>query len=229
MSLKASKKELIFPIAVFATLITIVFVLWNHSLNTHKSNFIREIQNTGTLRAKEFFSLVEYDIKSLENLKQRIEMTNGSYFDYWEKDAGLILEQNPSFKFIEWLDSAMVVKKVTPLEGNEAAIGLDLTNHPRYPEWKKHVVNSTTNISSWTKLYQGGNAFLVDAPVYFDGAFRGSVTAGMDFTVPFNELVMDLDKYAIQVKEKMEAFFTPKTTLGPVLLDKNLFSPQPLR
>ena len=86
MSLKSSKKELIFPIAIFAVFITIVLVLWNKSLKTQKATFIREIQTTGSLRAKEFFSLVKYDVKSLENLKKRIEMTNGSYFQYWEKD-----------------------------------------------------------------------------------------------------------------------------------------------
>ena len=210
MLLKPSKKELIFPLAVFAALTAIVFMLWNNSLNTQKSNFTREIQNTGSLRAKEFFSLVKYDIKSLENLKQRIEMSNGSYFDYWEKDAGLILEQNSSFGFIEWLDSSMVIKKVIPLVGNMAAIGLDLTKHPRYPEWKKHVKDSSTNISAWTKLYQGGSAFLVDAPVYLDGNFMGSVTAGMDFTLPFNELVADLNKYAIQVQDENGTVFYSK-------------------
>ncbi|MCR9226188.1 MAG: response regulator [Flavobacteriaceae bacterium] len=210
MPLKPSKRELIFPFAVFAVFIAIVFILWNNSLNTHKSTYIREIQNTGNLRAKEFFSLVKYDIKSLENLKQRIEMTNGSYFDYWEKDAGLILEQNPSFRFVEWLDSTMTIQKITPLEGNKAAIGLDLTEHPRYPQWKKHVRDSSTNISPWTKLHQGGLAFLVDVPVYFNGTFNGSVTAGMDFTMPFNELVTDLDKYAIQIQDEKGTVFYSK-------------------
>lgn len=154
--------------------------------------------------------MVKQNIKSLENLKQRIEMTNGSYFGYWEKDAGLILEQNSSFRFVEWLDSTMVIKKITPLEGNRAAVGLDLTKHPRYPEWKNHVLDSTTNISPWTKLHQGGSAFLVDAPVYFDGVFKGSVTAGMDFTVPFNELVANLDKYAIQIEDEKGTIFYSK-------------------
>lgn len=210
MSLKSSKKELIFPIAVFAVFITIVLVLWNNSLKTQKTSFIREIQTTGNLRAKEFFSLVKYDIKSLENLKQRIEMTNGSYFQYWEKDAGLILEQNPSFKFVEWLDSLMIIRMVTPLEANRSAVGLDLSKHPRHMEWQNHVKDSSTNITAWLTLHQGGNAFLVDAPVFFEGKFRGSVTAGMDFTSPFNEMASDLDKYAIEIKDDRGTVFYSK-------------------
>ncbi len=210
MSLMSSKKELILPIVVFVIFMTTVSVLWNNSLKTQKSSFIHEIHNTGNLRAQEFFSSVKYNIKSLENLKQRIEMTDGSYFQYWEKDARLILEQNSSFKFVEWVDSLMVIRVVTPLKGNEAAIGLNLSTHPRSTEWRRHMANTLTNISSWTKLHQGGNAFLVDVPVFFKGRFQGSITAGMDFTNPFNELTSSLDKYAIEIQDENGTIFYSK-------------------
>ncbi|MFD2099748.1 response regulator [Flagellimonas iocasae] len=210
MPLISLKKELILPVVVFVVFMTTVSVLWNNSLKTQKSSFIQEIHNTGNLRAQEFFSSVKYNIKSLENLKQRIEMTDGAYFQYWERDANLILEQNPSFKFVEWVDSLMIIQVVTPLKGNEAAIGLDLSSHPRIDEWKKHMGNSSTNISSWTKLFQGGSAFLVDVPVFFGGRFQGSITAGMDFTNPFNELASSLDMYAIEIKDENGTIFYNK-------------------
>ncbi|MER3375416.1 MAG: response regulator [Allomuricauda sp.] len=206
----SSKRELILPIVVFVVLMTTVSVLWNNSLKSQKSSFVQEIHNTGNLRAQEFFSSVKYNIKSLENLKQRIQMSDGSYFQYWEQDARLILEQNPSFKFVEWVDSLMVVRVVTPLQGNEAAIGLDLSTHPRNTEWRRHMANASTNISSWTNLYQGGNAFLVDVPVFFKGRFQGSITAGMDFTNPFNELASSLEVYAIEIQDENGTIFYSK-------------------
>ncbi|WP_431162588.1 response regulator [Flagellimonas beolgyonensis] len=184
----------------------------NRSLKSQKATYVNEIRTTGKLRAQEFFSSVKYNIKSLENLKERIEMTNGSHFQYWEQDARLILEQNPSFKFVEWVDSLMVIRVITPLEGNEAAINMDLSDHPRNTEWRKHMKDSSTNISSWTSLYQGGSAFLVDVPVFFDGKFQGSITAGMDFTNPFNELTSSLDMYAIQVMDEKGAVFYSKNS-----------------
>ncbi|MBO0321417.1 response regulator [Muricauda sp. CAU 1633] len=210
MSLISSKRELILPVVVFVVFMTTVSILWNNSLKTQKSSFIHEIETTGNLRSQEFFSSVKYNMKSLENLKQRIEMTNGSYFQYWEEDAQLILEQNPSFKFVEWVDSLMIIQMVTPVEGNEAAIGLDLSKHPRSTEWRKHMSNSSTNISSWTKLTQGGSAFLVDVPVFFGGSFQGSITAGMDFTNPFNELASSLDNYAIEIQDENGTIFYSK-------------------
>lgn len=210
MLLKPSQRELLLPIAVFCIFVLTIFILGNRSLKSHKVTYANEIRTTGKLRAQEFFSSVKYNIKSLENLKERIEMTNGSYFQYWERDARLILEQNPSFKFVEWVDSLMVIRVITPMESNEAAINMDLSKHPRNTEWRKHMKDSSTNISSWTNLYQGGSAFLVDVPVFFDGKFQGSITAGMDFTNPFNELASSLDMYAIEVMDEKGTVFYSK-------------------
>lgn len=212
MLLKPSQKELLLPIVVFSVFVLTIFIMGNRSLKSQKATYVNEIRTTGKLRAQEFFSSVKYNIKSLENLKERIEMTNGSHFQYWEQDARLILEQNPSFKFVEWVDSLMVIRVITPLEGNEAAINMDLSDHPRNTEWRKHMKDSSTNISSWTSLYQGGSAFLVDVPVFFDGKFQGSITAGMDFTNPFNELTSSLDMYAIQVMDEKGAVFYSKNS-----------------
>lgn len=212
MLLKPSQRELLLPIVVFSVFVLTVFILGNRSLKSQKATYVNEIRTTGKLRAQEFFSSVKYNIKSLENLKERIEMTNGSHFQYWEQDARLILEQNPSFKFVEWVDSLMVIRVITPLEGNEAAINMDLSEHPRNIEWRKHMKDSSTNISSWTSLYQGGSAFLVDVPVFFDGKFQGSITAGMDFTNPFNELTSSLAMYAIKVMDEKGAVFYSKNS-----------------
>lgn len=225
MSLISLKRELILPVVVFVVFMTTVSILWNNSLKTQKSSFVQEIHNTGNLRAQEFFSSVKYNIKSLENLKQRIEMTDGSYFQYWERDARLILDQNPSFKFVEWVDSLMTIKMVTPLKGNEAAIGLNISAHPRNTEWRRHMTNGSTNVSSWTKLHQGGNAFLVDVPVFFKEKFQGSITAGMDFTNPFNEMTSSLDMYAIQIKDENGTIFYAKNSpSSEAMADEYVFS-----
>lgn len=222
MSLKPSQKELLLPFVVFSVFVLTIFIMVNRSLKAEKATYTNEIRSTGKLRAQEFFSSVKYNIKSLENLKERIEMTNGSYFQYWEQDARLILEQNPSFKFVEWVDSLMVIRVITPTIGNEAAINMDLSEHPRNLEWRKHMRDSSTNISSWTKLYQGGSAFLVDVPVFFDGRFQGSITAGMDFTNPFNELASSLDNYTIEVMDEKGAVFYSKNNIEQAAVSDEL-------
>ncbi|MFT4833037.1 MAG: signal transduction histidine kinase/ActR/RegA family two-component response regulator [Psychroserpens sp.] len=216
MSYKFSKKELIFPLLVFMSLMVVAIVLWNKTLKTQEALLKNEIQTSGQLRSQEFYNSVANSVKALENLKQRIEMTNGGYFQYWEEDAQLILEQNPSFKFVEWIDSSMIIRKITPLKGNEAAVGLDISKLYRAEEWKEHSQRNKTNITSWVSLTQGGQAFLVDIPVYFEGKLQGTITAGMDFTNPFNQLATDLDAYAVEIKDEtgttFYAYNSPKSS-----------------
>ncbi len=203
------QKRYIYAILTFVGLLFTVLILWNVSLNSQNKLAQNELRTSGLLTSQDFYSIVKNDIQLLKNLKHRIEMTDGAYFDYWEEDAKLIIEQNPSFKFIEWIDSSMVIKKVTPFKGNEAVLGLDISKLDyRRDEWLRHASDSTTNITSWIALTQGGNAFLVDVPVYFKGKFQGTITAGMDFTSHFNELSEGLEgKYAIEILDDKQTTF----------------------
>ena len=201
MTIKFTSKPLLLPTIVFLGLLAVVILLWNSSLDGHKELLQHRVDTNGYFRFKEFLSSCEDDIAALENLKERIEMTNGGYFDYWEEDAALILAQNPSFKFVQWIDSTMIIRKITPLAGNEAAIDLDISRHPRRDGWSRHVKDSSTNITSWIPLTQGGRVFLVDVPVFFNDAFQGTITAGMDFTVPFNELTTGMNDFSIVMKD----------------------------
>lgn len=207
MSPKFSKRQLIFPTIVFIVLMTVVLTLCYRSLEGHKEVLKKEIETNGRLRFQEFLSSGRNNIVALENLKERIEMTHGDYFDYWEEDARLILMQNPSFKFVQWIDSSMIIKKIMPLAGNEAALELDISDHNRKDEWLRHARDSSTNITSWMPLTQGGISFLVDVPVFFGGKFQGTITAGMDFTVPFNDLASEMNGYAIEIKDDKGTIF----------------------
>src|SRR5690606_19814030 len=207
MSTKFSKKQLVFPTIVFVTLMSVVLMLCNLSLKGHKEVLKKEIEINGRLRFQEFLSSGQNNVVALENLKERIEMTHGKYFEYWEEDARLILKQNPSFKFIQWIDSSMIIKKVMPLEGNEAVIDLDISNLNRKEEWMHHIRDSSTNITSWMPLTQGGVSFLVDVPVFFGDRFQGTITAGMYFAVPFNDLASEMKHYAIEMMDDKGTIF----------------------
>ena len=207
MSIKFSKSQLLLPFSVFIVLMIVVALLWNRSLNSDRELLVRELEVNGLLQSQAFLSSGQNSIIALENLMERMEMSHGDYFQYWEEDARLILKQNPSFKFVEWIDSSQIVRKIMPLKGNEPAVGLDLKKHPRQPEWLRHVQDSSTNLTAWIPLTQGGNSFLVDVPVFFGGKFQGTITAGMDFTIPFNELAIGMENYAIEIKDDKGATF----------------------
>ena len=200
---------MVFPTIVFIVLMTIVLLMSKNSMERHKELLKKEIEVNGRLRFKEFLTYGRNSKMALENLKKRIEMTDGGYFNYWEADAERILKQDPAFRFIQWVDTSMVIEKVMPINGNESAIDMDISYLERRTEWMRHVKDSSTNITSWKSLRQGGLCFLMDVPVFFKGRFQGTITAGLDFTAPFNNLASAMTDYSIELKDdKGTSFYT---------------------
>ncbi len=198
--IKKIKVDLIIAVTIFFILSLAKLYIYKVSKDEYASVIDEDIQDTGELISKEFENIIRSDIARLENLKSRLEFTNGEYFKNWEHDANLLLEQNTSFKFIEWIDSTMVIRKIFPSEENRKALNLDIsTLDYRRDEWLKHAKSGLTNITHWLDLKQSGKAFLVDIPVYFDNKFQGTITAGMDFKSNFDRLANHLeDQYVIE-------------------------------
>lgn len=221
-------KRRAFYIALLAFILLnlIVLFLWSRYTNGQDLELKHKIEHTGKQLTNDINSSIRNDIIVLENLKNRIQFTNGDYFEYWENDAEIILEQNQSFKFIEWIDSTMVIKKIIPLKGNEAVIDLDISQFDyRNEPWIRHSKLGTTNITPWAKLTQGGRAFLVDVPVYFKNRFQGTITAGMDFKVNLDKITEALENYVIAIKdEEGSLFYNHNSNLNVTIKSDQIFT-----
>lgn len=206
---KKNLRSGLFYAAVVASIcFLMVFLIWNKYVKSLEENEQEQLQMQGDFIAQKIGRSIHTDIQSLENLKGRIEETNGEYFDYWEYDAQNILSQNPAYIFIEWIDSTMIIRKIEPKEGNEAALNLDISNiEYRREEWLRHAADSSTNVTPWSEMTQGGKAFLVDAPVYYDGRFQGTITAGLDFTQHFDRMLMGMEDYAVEIHDEEGSLF----------------------
>ncbi|ULC59149.1 ATP-binding protein [Flaviramulus sp. BrNp1-15] len=204
-----SKKIVLLPVTSFIVTVLIVFTIWLIALNTYYKLLEEDTHQAGNLISKEFKNIIKADIARLQNLKNRIEFTDGAYLEHWEKDASMLIEQNQSFKFLEWIDSTMIIRKITPLRGNENAVNLDISKvEYRKEEWINHSKDSTLNVTPWAKLTQGGYAFLVDIPVYFQNNFQGTITGGMDFKNNFNKFASSLEnQYSIELWDHNNTLF----------------------
>ncbi|WP_142453796.1 sensor histidine kinase [Gracilimonas mengyeensis] len=178
-------------------------ILWLQNQKESRQAQTSKINETGQLVVQQFQKRTLESVNSLRNLKSRIEETNGGYFDYWDYDAQLIINQNSAFKFIEWIDSSMVIRRVEPIKGNESAIGLDIsTLDYRRSDWLRAKRDSITNFTHWLELVQGNYAFLVDEPLYFDDHFHGTITAGMDFSSQFDAIMQGMDQYNVVLRDE---------------------------
>lgn len=211
MDISKLKYRVLIPLLIGLILSFSVVFIWIQNHQKIQQSRADTINETGLLLYQQFRKSVIESVKTLENLKSRLEVTNGDYFEYWDYDASLIIEQNPSFSLIEWIDQDMIIRMIEPREGNEEAIGLDISQlEYRRSDWEQARDDSLINLTPWLELVQGPNAFLVDAPVYFEDDFQGTITAAMDFTEQFNAIMTGLDQYHAVLKDENGVIFYEK-------------------
>ncbi|MFC5196489.1 response regulator [Bizionia hallyeonensis] len=234
------QNTLLFPVITFLAITTLVFTLWHKSIEDYHIWTKQQLRQAGDISTQEFNTTIKGEIIRLENIKKRLEFSNGDYHQFWDSDVNILLEQSNSIKFVEWIDSAMVIRKINPLKGNEAALKLDISKISyRKKEWIMHSIDSSINITPWSKMTQGGHAFLIDIPTYYENKFQGTVTAGMDFTESFNKFSTKLKDYCIEVRDNegtlfyefnaekkvvKDASFSYKSELTIDYLDKQLWN-----
>ncbi len=190
-------------------LVALVFIgIWRGYEKQVLETAKNRLNLTGLFISDQYSGVLRDNIQTLQNMKSRLEETNGEYFDFWVHDASLILHQNPSFLLVEWIDSNMTIQRIEPVKGNEAALGLNLAKvEYRRAEWLKSAGDSSVNITHWAELTQKGHAFLVDAPVYYNNRFQGTITAGMDFTSHFNEIIDGRGSFSIKLYDQKGNLF----------------------
>jgi signal transduction histidine kinase/CheY-like chemotaxis protein len=195
-------KYLFISFSVFILLILICILLFETFRSNLRTDLHQQLELNGQIAADDFERAVFNQILSLENMRSRIQESEGAFFEYFDNESKRILNQNPGIQFIEWINSEGVITRVSPLTGNENALNLDISKLDyRYPDWVSYAKDTLTNISPLTKLVQGGSYFLVDAPVYYDGKFQGTVTGGIDFSNQFDKLAENLENYAISIED----------------------------
>lgn len=186
----------------------LVTISWFRNQEDVESNRRQKIELTGRFTSQQFEVAIENNFRTLRNLKARIEETEGFYFNYWEFDANRIIDQASSFKFVEYIDSSLVIRRITPLEGNEAAVNLDISKLSyRKEDWETVKQDSVINVTHWLKLVQGGDAFLIDAPLFYRNEFHGTITAGMDFRMQFDQIMGATNEYFIEMKDERGTVF----------------------
>ncbi|WP_114491629.1 response regulator [Candidatus Ulvibacter alkanivorans] len=222
------KKNYWISSAVLLFVLVISIVLYYKANQKLAEEYEDQVHTVGSLALTEFERTVRNNIKSLEHLRDRIEESDGAFMNYFESDANRIIAKHSALKFIEWIDKDGIIQRITPLEGNTEALFLDIKKIGyRYDEWITNSLNDKTNITPWVALTQKGEAFLIDIPIFVEGEFYGTVTAGMDFKKQFNAISESLQDHAILIRDETGApfygFNNPKPSEFP---DDRIFSSQ---
>jgi two-component system, sensor histidine kinase len=206
------KKPIIARLTLSALVFTVTTIIsiwaWSQYNQNIKSEQIEQVQVLVEHTRSRIWTLVNSDIDHLKNFTNRLEFSEGGFFKYWKKDAGQLVKLDSSILFLEWIDSNMIIQDIVPLDPNREVLNLDL-NTVNYPVhgWMRAAATGDLNITPWVSLLQGGEAFLVDSPVWIDSLFLGSITAGFDFTYEIDNFFDDNRDYHIHLSDHTEQQF----------------------
>lgn len=117
---------------------------------------------------------IEQPVAALERLGARWAFRDGMDPAEWSAEAIRLSEDFPQIQAIEWVDPSFVVRRVTPLEGNEAALGLDLSFEARRRRALEAARGQRGVMASRpVELVQGGHGILIYVPLFRHGEFDG--------------------------------------------------------
>ena len=167
-----------FPAALFIVIAALVLVLW-HSLEDREQQNLRVRIEA---EADYLGSHVEADLRgrlpALQRLARSWEIHGGLSEGEFSEEATTFILDAPGFQSLEWADAKGRVRWVVPLEGNEMAMGLDLSfEKSRREAFQAARDGKAPTLSVPVVLVQGGMGLIAFFPTFISGRFEGSVLA----------------------------------------------------
>ncbi|HGY89953.1 MAG TPA: response regulator [Planctomycetes bacterium] len=126
------------------------------------------------LRLKEFFDVRMHTLDQLARLWESVSDHSPERFC---RLSLAMQAEFPGFQAINWVDPSGVIRIVCPVEGNEAALDLDLKNHPQAgPAIRRARDERRVAVTHALQLAQGGWGFTAYRPVSKqDGGLEGFI------------------------------------------------------
>jgi diguanylate cyclase (GGDEF)-like protein/PAS domain S-box-containing protein len=163
------KRTNLIPAVVF--LLQIIVILWIRQVN--EDNHIRNTRNSSAIVAEQLAVRLETFFANRMAIGEHIrhEWDDGNI-----KTPEIFLSQTqsfqqlfPDFQAINWADKDGVIRWVTPLEGNQGAVGLDLKSHPIVgPVLTQIEIDHEIGLTGPLELAQGGSGLAAYIPLGSD-------------------------------------------------------------
>ncbi|HEX5862964.1 MAG TPA: PAS domain S-box protein, partial [Casimicrobiaceae bacterium] len=156
-----------------------VLVLWQ-ALSVQEARYI---DNSTRLVATDVKNRIEralgVRIRELERLADRA-LIYGFVDDQWQRDAGTLLDETPSFQGIRWAGEDLVIRAVVPTS-QASAIGSSLrSDSDRTRAINAAIQSRKSTLSRFVDLpLSRSKGFVIYVPAYADSTLRGMVAAAL--------------------------------------------------
>ncbi len=207
---KVKIRQLLLSLFLGLLLALVVGYAWTMHYDEVKQASRDQIDTDAQIIGEVISDNINAQIRALENLKGRIENSDGEHLNNLEYEAELILEQHSSVRFIQHVSADMIAEDLFAAAEitDETGISGNMMDHDQIrAEWFRARVDSSTTITVWTEMEAGDELFILHTPLFYSGNFRGTLSYGLDFTDLFDDRFRDRVHYQISLMDESGSVF----------------------
>lgn len=150
--------------------------IWMNFKNQEREIIYTTLEDELRIIATSISNEINKTAVALRRMANRWETAGGTPKAQWEADAKHYVDDFITLTTIEWIDNTFHVRWIEPLEGNENALGLNITfNEERQKALKGAAERHTTTLTPPIDLIQGYRAILSYAPIHINHNFEGFI------------------------------------------------------
>lgn len=199
------------PLILGLSTSAISILLW-HALVRQEQAQIQHALNVeaGNLKL-EITEKIEPQVQALVRMAEQWRQFGRPRQAEWEYSAALNVRDFRSYQAIAWVDPTHRVRWLVPLQGNEAALNLELDFEQR----RKAGLNAAYQqrkiaVSHTIDLVQGGKGFQVYVPIFSKQQFDGFIVATYRTQELINSILSEKDTqgYVVSIFDGVEQIYT---------------------
>ncbi len=174
--------------------------LWSGLKNQQNKQLAITTQNEVKYFGRLFEETLTAQIQSLERMAYRWTSRGGTPESEWKVDAEYYIKQLHIYQAIEWIDASYHVRWVVPIEGNEAALNLNLAHEEkRFAALELAKRQSDSTVTQSIDLVQGGKGLLIYVPVSNGSEFDGFILGVVRFDSIIEHIAPFIEKNGFQI------------------------------
>ena len=181
-------------VAVLALLIAVALVLDSTATQNHRSDVRQEWQARLNDKSLKLQSTILQNVQTVWGLAANVSVQPAISEADFQKLAAVIFALAPQLRNIG-LAPDLTIRNIYPLEGNEAALGLDLTSQSLSPTQVAELKDSRRALFSGPiNLVQGGQGMAARIPIFENesGRFWGVISVILDLNRLYKAVDMTL-------------------------------------
>lgn len=160
------RPDIALPSLITLAILTITAVIFSFQRSNTEVRLAQETRLTGSTVAAQLQTHLNARLKAGALLGQRFVVAEEIDAETFRAEAALTHALFEDFQALSWVDAAGVIRIVTPEEGNEAAINLDLRTLPLPAQvLARSEETGRMQVTPPIELAQGGRGFVAYVPV----------------------------------------------------------------